>query len=88
MAINVKVTKQGDENTASALRKFSYKVRSSGILMKARKAMVRERNISRNMKKRQALLRLAKKARVEKLIKEGKLKERVVRKVATSVSGK
>lgn len=88
MAINVQVTKQGNENTASVLRKFSFKVRGSGILMKARKEMVRTKPISRNMKKYAALKRLAKKAKIEKMIKEGKLKERRVKVVPTSVSNK
>ncbi len=88
MAINVQVTKQGNENTASVLRRFSYKVRGSGILMKARKEQVRNKPISRNMKKYAALKRLAKKAHIEKLIKEGRLKERRAKTVATSVSGK
>jgi len=88
MAINVKITKQGGENSASVLRKFSYKVRSSGVLMKARKVQTRERVKSRNMRKYAALKRLAKKEQILKLVKEGKLKARVKRAVATSVSGK
>lgn len=88
MAINIQITKQGTENTASILRKFSFKVRGSGILMKARKEMVRSKPVSRNMKKYAALKRLAKKATVEKMIKEGRLKERRVKAVATSVSNK
>ena len=88
MAINVRITKQGTENSASVLRKFSYKVRSSGVLMKARKQQVRERQKSRNMRKYATLKRLAKKAEILRLVKEGKLKARAKRAVATSVSGK
>ncbi len=88
MAINIKVTKQASENTASVLRKFSFQVRSSGILMQARKKMQREKPLSRNMKKFAALRRLAKKREIEKLIKEGKLKERKVRNIPGSTSGR
>ncbi len=88
MAINVKVTKQGNENTASVLRRFSYKVRSSGILMQARKIQYREKPISRNMRKRMAVERLKKRAIIERLIKLGMLKEKKPRNVVTSVSGK
>jgi len=48
----------------------------------------RERVKSRNMRKYAALKRLAKKEEILKLVKEGKLKARVKRAVATSVSGK
>ncbi len=88
MAINIKVSKEGNENTASILRKFSYKVRGSGILMHVRKIQTRNKPISRNMRKEAALKRLAKKAQIMKLIKEGRLKERKVRKVPTSTSGR
>ncbi len=88
MAINIKVTKQGNENTASVLRKFSFKVRGSGILMQVRKRMYREKPISRNMRKYAALKRLAKRQEIQKLIKEGKLKERKVRNIPTSTSGR
>jgi len=87
MAINIKVTKGSNENTASVLRKFSYKVRGSGILMHVRKIQTREKSVSRNMKKAAALKRLAKKQAVMKLIKEGRLKERKVRKAPTNTSG-
>ncbi len=88
MAINVKVTREAGENTASVLRKFSFKVRSSGILLKARKEMYRQKPISRNMRKRNAVVRLKKLAEIQKLIKEGRLKEKVKKHVPTSVSGK
>jgi len=88
MAINIKVTRQGNENTANVLRKFSFKVRGSGILMHVRKIQYRNKNISRNMRKYAALKRLAKRELITKLIKEGKLKERKVRNVPTSTSGR
>jgi len=87
MAINIKVTKQGNENTASVLRRFSFKVRNSGILMTVRNKMYRQRPISRNMRKVAAVKRLEKKRLIEKLIKEGKLKERKARFVPTNTSG-
>jgi len=87
MAINIKVTKQGNENTASVLRKFSFKVRGSGILMVARSKMTRQRPQSRNMRKVSALKRIEKRNLIQKLIKEGKLKERKARFVPTNTSG-
>jgi ribosomal protein S21 len=88
MAINVQVTKQGNENTASVLRKFSYKVRSSGILMHVRKIQNRVKPKSRNMRKFAALSRLQRRKQIEKMVKEGRIPERKAKIVATSVSGK
>ena len=87
MAINIKVTRQGSENTANVLRKFSYKVRGSGIIMHVRKRMYRTKPISQNMKKEAALRRIAKRNNILKLIKEGKLKERRSRNNPTNTRG-
>ena len=87
-AVRLKVSKKGAESTGSVLKRFSYLVRQSGIINHVRNIQYRQRPISRNMRNKKAVQRLKRRAIIEKLIKEGKLKERTKKVIATSVSGK
>jgi len=76
MATNVEVTKGATENNLSVLRRFTKRVQGSGVLVKVRKNRYSERNRSENVKKKQALKRLAKRAYIEEALKMGKIIER------------
>jgi len=69
----LKIQKQNRESTQSLIRRFSQKIRKSGILLEARKKQFKERNKSRQLKKRAALRREELRQRYEKLKKLGKI---------------
>ena len=69
----LKIQKQNRESTQSLIRRFSQKIRKSGILLEARKKQFKERNKSRQLKKRAALRREELRKRYEKLKKLGKI---------------
>jgi len=69
----LKIQKQNRESTQSLIRRFSQKIRKSGILLEARKKQFKERNKSRQLKKRAALRREELRERYEKLKKLGKI---------------
>ncbi|OIP75922.1 hypothetical protein CO121_00250 [bacterium (Candidatus Gribaldobacteria) CG_4_9_14_3_um_filter_36_15] len=69
----LKVQKQDRESTQGLIRRFSQKMRKSGILLEARKKQFRRRGKSSQLKKRAALRREELRKRYEKLKKLGKL---------------
>jgi len=73
MALEVK--KQPRETSQSLIRRFSKRVRGSGILLRARKIQFRQRPKSRRAKKETALRREELRKRYEKLKKLGKIEE-------------
>lgn len=73
--INVEVIKKSNENTTSVVRRFTKRMRESGILMRMRKIRYHKRKVSTFLKKKGALKRLSKKQEYEKLIKLGKITE-------------
>lgn len=77
MAKNVVITKQGTEYTQQVLRKFTQKMRNSGIIPHMRKIRYRARPASDFLSKKTALRRINRKNLFEKLIKEGKIAESV-----------
>ncbi len=77
MAKNVVVTKQGNEYTQQVLRKFTQKMRGSGIIPHMRKIRYRARPASKFLSKKRALRRIMRSNLFEKLIKEGKLSDSV-----------
>ena len=77
MAKNIVVTKQGSEYTQQVLRKFTQKMRASGIIPHMRKIRYRSRPASKFLTKKTALRRIARSNLFEKLIKEGKLSDSV-----------
>ncbi|MBM4177589.1 30S ribosomal protein S21 [Candidatus Gribaldobacteria bacterium] len=66
----LKVEKQGKESSQNVLRRFSLKLRKSGLLLEARKKRFFKKKQSIPLKKRSALRRLAKK---EEYLKQKKL---------------
>jgi len=69
----LKVQKQDRESIQGLIRRFSQKMRKSGILLEARKKQFRRRGKSSQLKKRAALRREELRKRYEKLKKLGKL---------------
>lgn len=70
MAFEIK--KQERETSQSLVRRFSKRVKNSGVLLRARKARFRQRPQSRQLKKRSALRREELKKEYERLEKMGK----------------
>lgn len=75
MNINVQVNKNDKENTASLLRRFTKRVRGSGILSRVRGIRYYERQRSEYVKKKRTLKRISKKAELDEMIKLGKVTE-------------
>jgi ribosomal protein S21 len=71
----VKVTKKEKETVASLIRRFQKAVQKSGILIRARERMYRDRNLSEEKKKRRALRREELRRYYEKLDKLGLLEK-------------
>jgi ribosomal protein S21 len=71
----VKVTKKEKETVASLIRRFQKAVQKSGILIRARERMYRDRNLSEEKKKRRALRREELRKYYEKLDKLGLLEK-------------
>jgi ribosomal protein S21 len=69
----LKVQKQNRESTQGLIRRFSQKMRKSGILLEARKKQFRRREKSSQLKKRAALRREELRKRYEKLKKLGRI---------------
>lgn len=77
MATNIHVEKTGNENTGAILRKFTQRMRSSGIVQKMRKVRYRSRPLSPSTRRKEALRKIERREDFEQLIKEGKLSESV-----------
>lgn len=75
MNINVQVNKNDKENTAGLLRRFTKRVRGSGILSRVRGIRYYERQRSEYVKKKRTLKRISKKAELDEMIKLGKVTE-------------
>ena len=75
MSINVQVEKNDKENTAGLLRRFTKRVRGSGILSRVRGIRYYERGKSEYVRKKKTLKRIAKRADREEQIKLGKIIE-------------
>ena len=73
--INAEVSKAGNENALSLLRKFSRRVQGTGLMRRMRAGRYRSRPTSKTVKKKQALKRIAKRVVIQQLIKEGKMSE-------------
>lgn len=68
----LEVKKQERETSQSLVRRFSRRVKNSGILRRARKSRFREREKSVTLKKRSALRREELKKEYQRLEKLGK----------------
>lgn len=70
----LEIKKEGRETSQNLVRRFSRRMKQSGLLLRARKARFQEKPQSQQMKKRSALRREELKKEYEKLEKLGKLK--------------
>jgi hypothetical protein len=71
--VNVQIERTDRENNLSVLRRFRNRVRSSGVLIKARSLRYHTRAQSEFQKKQSKLRRLTKAQERERLIKLGKI---------------
>jgi|CXWK01.1.fsa_nt_gi ribosomal protein S21 len=75
LMINIEVTKGGNENNLSVLRRFQKRVQNAGILMKVREKRYTERTKSENVKRAKTLSYLKRKDEMAELMKLGKMNE-------------
>lgn len=73
--MGIEIKKQERETSQALIYRFSRSVKKSGLLLRARKTRFRQRQKSRQMKKRAALRREELKKEYEKLRKLGKLEK-------------
>ena len=76
MTKNVDISKTGNENTASLLRKFSRRMQGTGIVRHLRSKRYWARQLSDSVQKKNALRRIAKTEQYQQMLKEGKVSER------------
>ena len=73
--IRIEVRKNGNETSASLIRRFTKRVQGSGILRAARSRRYKERAKSEYVKRKFTLQRLERTKKYEQLKKLGKIKE-------------
>jgi len=74
--INVELTKNNNENNLGLMRRFSKKVKTSGVIKKVRSVRYNQRAISKFTRKKKALKTINKKAEIDEMIKMGKMPEK------------
>jgi len=73
--INAEIERNGNENTAGVMRRFSRKVQSSGVLKRVRGLRYFKRQKSDARKKRDALVRIERTEKYNELLKLGRVVE-------------
>jgi len=73
MAVNVEITKNGNDNNLGLIRKFTKRVQGSGILSRLRGRRYSVRKPSEYVKKKKTLKRISERGRIRELIKMGKM---------------
>ncbi len=73
MNVNVEVSRNNNETTASLIRRFTKRVQGAGIIPRVKSQRYSERPLSKYTKKKMALKRLIKRKEVERLKKLGKI---------------
>jgi len=71
--INIEIIGDENESGTNILRRFSKRVRSSGVIKKVRAIRYKNRDASKFTRKKQALRSLKRRTEMERLIKLGKL---------------
>lgn len=71
-SMSLEIKKEGRETPQSLVRRFSRRIKQSGILLRARKIRFREKPKSRQLIKRSALRREQTRKEYERLEKMGK----------------
>lgn len=77
MAINVEITKNGNENNLSILRRFTKRVQGSGVLPRLRSIRYSSRKLSEYVKKKKTLKRIEEHKKTQELIKMGKMSAKI-----------
>ncbi|OIP77794.1 MAG: hypothetical protein AUK16_01080 [Parcubacteria group bacterium CG2_30_44_11] len=77
MTLNVQVEKNPNESSANVIRRFTKRMQGSGVIPRMRNDRYHARNKSENVRKTARLKKLGKKVIYEKLLKLGKVQERV-----------
>jgi len=72
-SVNIEVTKNQKENAVNIIRRFSKRVKNSGLLRRARKIQYQSRPLSSYKKKSAALMRINKTKEIDRLKKLGKI---------------
>ncbi len=75
----LEIRKEEGESSQNVVRRFSKRLKMSGILLRARRTRFHQRIKSENMQKRSAIRREELKKEYEKLEKLGKIKEKTRR---------
>lgn len=75
MTVNVEVNRNPEENSLNLIRRFTKRVRGSGLLPKARTLRYATRSLSYYKKKKKALKTILKTKEIERLKKLGKIAE-------------
>ncbi|PIT96859.1 hypothetical protein COT82_00870 [Candidatus Campbellbacteria bacterium CG10_big_fil_rev_8_21_14_0_10_35_52] len=75
MSINIQVEKDSKENSIGLIRRFTKRVRGSGILTRVRGLRYYQRQLSPYIKKKQTLKSITKREKKNELIKLGKITE-------------
>jgi ribosomal protein S21 len=73
--INIEVEKKGSESAPNLLRRFSKRMRGSGVLQRVKRIRYHSRPKSKFVQKKSALKMLKRKNERDKLIKLGKISE-------------
>ena len=76
MATNIEVSKTGNENNGTLLKRFTKKVQEAGVLPRVRSIRYNERSLSDFKVKKARLKSISRKTEIEKLIKLGKTVEK------------
>jgi ribosomal protein S21 len=70
----IEVSKNGNENNASVLRRFSRRIQESNIIQKVKGSRYNKRKESKLKVKKGTLTRLKRRGEIEKLRKLGKIR--------------
>ena len=71
--INIEIIGNENESNSNLLRRFTKRVRSSGVVKKVRSIRYKTRDMSKFTRKKQALRSIKRRVEIEKLIRLGKL---------------
>ncbi len=72
MALNAEAEKMNNENNVSLIRRFTKRIRGSGVLMRVKRLRYRTRPTSKYGQKKRALKGIERKKEITRLIKLGK----------------
>ena len=79
MATNAEVTKNDGESPVNLIRRFSKRVQGAGLIQRMRGRRYYARIKSREVRRKQALKVIKRRAEVQELIKLGKMEVRTTR---------